>query len=471
MELRFRNTLTGKVEPFKPLEPGKAGLYHCGPTVYARPHIGNHRAFLFADLLRRVLEYSGLEVTQIMNLTDVGHLTDDADEGEDKLEARARRDKVDPWDLVERISAAFFTDLETLEVLPAHHYPRATDHIPEMLEMVEALVEKGHAYQVGEDVYFHVPSFSEYGKLSGNRLEDLEAGARLEPNPDKRHSADFALWKSDPQHLMKWESDFGPDGFPGWHIECSAMSRKYLGDRFDIHTGGEDNIFPHHECEIAQTEVLTGEPWVLTWMHARFLQVDGGKMSKSEGNVWTLDDIVERGFSPLDFRFFVLRTHYRGSMNFTWEGLKGAAEARRSLGDFKGRLQASAEKAEPGSCPRVEEARGAFEAAISDDLNASAAIASLFELRSAFLQGELASPEDAAAALEFLDKTDQVFGFLGKEKDSGPLSDEEVECMVDERENARESKDFARADALRDQLVEAGIVLEDGAGGARWHRC
>ncbi|HBF22432.1 MAG TPA: cysteine--tRNA ligase [Planctomycetes bacterium] len=471
MELRFRNTLTGEIEPFEPIEEGKVGLYHCGPTVYARPHIGNHRAFLFADLLRRVLEYAGFEVTQVMNLTDVGHLTDDADEGEDKLEKRARREKIDPWDLVEKVSESFFTDLASLAVMPAHHYPRATGHIPEMLEMVCALIEKGNAYQVGEDVYFHVPSFAKYGRLSGNKVDNLEAGARLEVNPDKKHPSDFALWKSDPDHLMKWESQFGPHGFPGWHIECSAMSRKYLGDRFDIHTGGEDNIFPHHECEIAQTEALIEKSWVSTWMHTRFLQVDGGKMSKSVGNVWTLDDVQERGFSPLDFRFFVLRTHYRGAMNFTWEALKGAAEARRNLADFKGRLEASAHGAvNEGVCARIDEARELFQAALAEDLNASAALAVLFDLRSDFLQGDLKTAEEASAALSFLLEVDGVFGFLGPDEGIISLSDEEVESLIAEREEARQSKNFQRADELRASLMEAGIVLEDVAEGIRWHR-
>ena len=303
----FWNTLTRQKEEFRPQEEGTVRMYHCGPTVYQRPHIGNYRAFLFADLLRRIFDARGYAVTQVMNLTDVGHLTDDADDGEDKLQKQAEKDQVDPWEIVRRVSEAFFIDLDALGVRPAHHYPKATDNIEQMLELIRMLLASGHAYQVGENIYFDVHSFPAYGKLSGNKVEDLEAGARLAVNDEKKHPADFALWKSDPKHLMKWPSEFGEHGFPGWHIECSAMARRYLGDTLDIHTGGEDNVFPHHECEIAQSESALGVPFSGLWMHTKFLQVDGGKMSKSLGNVYSLDDLHERGFEPLDFRFLVMR--------------------------------------------------------------------------------------------------------------------------------------------------------------------
>lgn len=469
-ELKFYNTLARRLEPFRPLEPGRVRMYHCGPTVYQRPHIGNYRAFLFADLLRRLLEQRGLEVFQVMNLTDVGHLTDDADSGEDKMEVQARKERIDPWELTRRVSAQFFADLDALRVRRAQHYPRATDHIPEMVEMVRRLLERGHAYQVGESVYFDVRSFPRYGELSGNRVEDLEAGARLDPNPEKRHPADFALWKSDPAHVMKWATPFGPYGFPGWHIECSAMSMKYLGETFDIHTGGEDNVFPHHECEIAQAECATGKPFVRLWMHTKFLMVDGGKMAKSLGNVYTLDDLSARGFAPLDFRFFVLRAHYRGSLNFTWDALRGAAEARRSLLDFRSRLQAQVRgvraQAEPG--PATAGAAAAFRSALDDDLNASAAVAALFELRNRYLRDGLADGE-ALAALDLLGEADGLFQF-GEAAAAPALSDADVERLVAEREEARRGRDFARGDAIRRQLAEAGVILEDTAGGTRWHR-
>ncbi len=444
-------------------------MYHCGPTVYQRPHIGNYRAFLFADLLRRWLEANGHRTLQVMNLTDVGHLLNDADEGEDKLEAQARREKTDPRVIVEKVSAAFFTDLDGLAILPAHHYPRASDHIPEMVALIERLLESGHAYQVGENVYFKVRSFANYGHLSGNKISELEAGARLEVNPEKQHPADFALWKADPQHIMKWETCFGPDGFPGWHIECSAMAMKYLGESFDIHTGGEDNVFPHHECEIAQSESATNSSFVNLWMHTRFLRVDGGKMSKSLGNVWNLDDLRERGFDPLDFRFFVLKAHYRGSLNFTWDALQSAREARLNLLDFRGRLAAAAGDATP-DLESIARFRHTWLAAMAEDLNTSGALAAVFDLRSAFLQGEL-DPAAAAAALFFLvEDVDSVLGLFAPTVSSSTLQDSEIDALVERREEARRERNFSAADTIRDQLQAAGIVIEDSAGGARWHR-
>jgi len=448
-------------------------MYHCGPTVYQRPHIGNYRAFLFADLLRRVLELAGYQVLQVMNLTDVGHLVDDAEEGDDKLEAQARRDQLDPWQIVERVSAAFFADMEALAVKPAHVYPRATDHIVEMVAMVERLLEQGHAYRVGDNVYFDVHSFPNYGKLSGNRIEDLEAGARLEINSEKKHPADFALWKSDAKHLMKWDTVFGPDGFPGWHIECSAMARKYLGDHFDIHTGGEDNVFPHHECEIAQSESVLEGPFVNLWMHTKFLQVDGGKMGKSLGNAYTLDDLLERGFSALDYRFLMMRGSYRNPLNFTWQALQGATEARRNLNDFRSRLAAEAgvtlvdlDSLQADST--VKRTRLAFQAALSDDLNTSEALAALFVLRNSFIHGKLAAAE-YSAALALLAEADDVFGFLDPVVSSG-LTDAAIEQLLVARAAARAAKDFARADAIREELSAARITLEDTADGLKWFR-
>ncbi len=473
--LHFWNTLTRQKEEFRPLEKGTVRMYHCGPTVYQRPHIGNYRAFLFADLLRRIFDARGLAVTQVMNLTDVGHLTDDADDGEDKLQKQAEKEKVDPWEIVRRVSEEFFTDLNALGVRPAHQYPKATDNIEQMLELIRMLIDSGHAYQVGENVYFDVHSFPGYGKLSGNKIEDLEAGARLAVNDEKKHPADFALWKSDPKHLMKWPSEFGEHGFPGWHIECSAMARRYLGDTLDIHTGGEDNVFPHHECEIAQSESALGVPFAGLWMHTKFLQVDGGKMSKSLGNVYSLDDLRERGFDPLDFRFLVMRAHYRGSMNFTWEALKGAAEGRKSLQDLRGRLQAAAGPALPAAADDegapISTLRTAFWAALADDLNTSAAVAQLFELRALVTDtANPIAPGTAAAGLEFLDEADDLLGLYALTAGGEGLSDADVEALIAERAEARAAKDFGRSDAIRDELAAAKIVLEDSADGVRWHR-
>ncbi len=473
VDLHLYNTYSRKKEAFQPIEDGVVRMYHCGPTVYQRPHIGNYRAFVFADLLRRVLEIAGYEVIQVMNLTDVGHLQDDADQGEDKLEAQARKEQVDPWQIVAKVSAQFFADLEALGVQPAHHYPRATDHIEEMVEMIQLLLEKGHAYQVGENIYFDVHSFPHYGKLSGNRLDELEAGARLAINPEKKHPADFALWKSDAKHLMKWETVFGPHGYPGWHIECSAMARKYLGEHFDIHTGGEDNVFPHHECEIAQSCSAWDGPFVNLWMHTKFLQVDGGKMGKSLGNAYSLDDLAARGFSALDFRFLLLRGHYRSPLNFTWEAMQGAQEARKNLNDWRNRLLAvtdekQAQAVDWRSGSAICQARKTFLAALADDLNTPEALAALFPLRNAFLQGHWSGAENAEA-LALLLQANQVFAFL-QQQESSTLSDEEVEALIAARGEARLAKDFARADALRDELSAAGIILEDTAEGVQWFR-
>lgn len=463
------NSLTRSKQPFESLEPNLVRMYNCGPTVYNRQHVGNFRAFLFSDLLRRWLEYLGYEVRQVMNITDVGHMLGEHEEGEDRIEKRARAENLSPWDISRENAETFLADLQTLGVQPAMIYPRATDHIPEMLEMIERLIEQGYAYEVNGNVYFDVSKFERYGRLSGNRIEDLDAGARIEVLEEKRHPADFALWKSDPQHIMKWESRFGPDGFPGWHIECSAMARKHLGDRIDIHTGGEDNVFPHHECEIAQTECFTGEPFATYWMHTRFLQVDGGKMSKSLGNIYTVDDVLERGFSARTLRFALMRAHYRQPINFTWDGMKDAQAALESLDDLVRRLRKAAadeDKASPVGMDLVDTARKGFENSMNDDLSTSGALAALFTLRSQVIEGRLAAVA-AEEALEFLARVNEVFGVLELEEAS---LDADVESLIEQRQAARASKDWAESDRIRDELLAQGIVLEDGADGVSWHR-
>jgi cysteinyl-tRNA synthetase len=466
------NTLARRKEPFRSLEPGVVRMYNCGPTVYSRPHVGNYRAFLFADVLRRWLESSGYEVRQVMNITDVGHLTDDtADEGEDKIEAQARREKLDPFEIASGYERQFLADLRELGAEPAMAYPRATEHVPEMLAMIEALLDKGCAYEVDGNVYFEVATFPEYGKLSGNRAEELEAGARIAVNDQKRHPHDFALWKSDPHHLMKWPSRFGPDGFPGWHIECSAMARRHLGEQIDIHTGGEDNIFPHHECEIAQTESLTGRPFATYWMHSKFLQVDGGKMSKSLGNVWNLDDVRARGFDPRVLRYALIRAHYRQPLNFTWDAMKDAQSALESLDDLVVRLRSTQRgvgAAEEPAAGRdlVEEARRVFAEGMDDDLNVSKALPALFNLRTQVLEGRLGS-EAAGEALGFVREANHVLAVIQTEDQ---LLDADVEQLIAERQAARKARDFARADAIRDELAAKGIALEDTPQGVVWKR-
>ena len=325
-ELKFYNTLSRKVEKFEPIEPGKVGLYSCGPTVYSHPHIGNFRAFLVADLLKRFLEFKGFEVTHVMNITDVGHLLDDADEGADKLEEAARKQKKEPLEIAKIYIDSFNEAQKLLNIKPADEYPRATEHIPEMIAIVERLIEKGYAYVVDKNVYYDITKFKDYGKLSGNMLDDLNSGARVEVNEEKRNPQDFALWKHDPKHLQQWDSPWGM-GFPGWHIECSAMSSRYLGEEFDFHTGGEDNIFPHHENEIAQSEAASGKKFVHYWLHTRFLMFDGEKMSKSKGNLYTIQELVEKGFKKSAIRYALISSHYRQNYNFTFEGLKAASVA------------------------------------------------------------------------------------------------------------------------------------------------
>ncbi len=472
MPFTVYNTLTREKAPFTPLTPGIVRMYNCGPTVYARAHIGNFRTFLLADTLRRWLEVSGYTVTQVMNITDVGHLLDDADEGEDKIEAQARRGKLDPWEISRGFTDLFLKDLQLLGFEPAMVYPRASDHIPEMLEMIDALVANNFAYAVNQDVYFEVSKFPRYGRLSGNTVDALDAGNRIEVREEKRHPADFALWKSDPSHIMKWPSHYGPDGFPGWHIECSAMARKHLGERIDIHTGGEDNIFPHHECEIAQTESFTSAPFATYWMHAKFLQVDGGKMSKRLGNTYTLDDILAKGFEPRHLRFCLIRGHYRQPLNFTWPILAESKSVLENLDDLAARLRRAqgGQGAAPSSDDGLEEVADViaeFNAGMDDDLNTPRAIAALMKLRTHALEERLGMSA-AAQALQFLDKrANKALGCIRVAEES---IDAQIQTAIHSRQEARKRRDFKESDRIRDELLTQGIVLEDTPQGVIWKR-
>ncbi|MFH1024131.1 MAG: cysteine--tRNA ligase [Planctomycetota bacterium] len=472
--IRFHNTLTRHVEPFEPIVPGEVRMYHCGPTVYKRPHIGNYRAYVFADLLRRTFEFFGFRVTQVMNITDVGHLTgDDAADagGEDKLEKAARDRKLDPWAIAREIEAQFHEDLKGLGCLPAHHYPRATDHIAEMIVLIGRLIEKKHAYVVGGNVYFAVDSFPRYGALSGNTLGKLSAGAsgRVEDREDKRNPHDFALWKHDPKHLMQWDSPWGR-GFPGWHIECSAMAMKYLGPTFDIHTGGPDNKFPHHECEIAQSECANGVPFVRTWLHNGWLEIGGEKMSKSRGALLTLPDMLARGYAGADVRFLLLRQHYRAPLPFSLELMDEAKASRGKFDNFVSREMADRPPlpANPIVAEAIRTAEGAFSAALEDDLNTAAAFAAIHDMMRA-VNRAVPGASDAAAAIAAMRDFDRVLGILSPAEEKG-LLDADVDALIRDREEARKRKDFAAADRIRKELLEKGIVLEDTAGGVRWKR-
>jgi cysteinyl-tRNA synthetase len=471
MTFQAFDSLTREKRAFEPLEPGLVRMYNCGPTVYGRAHIGNIRSFLLADTLRRWLELCGYQVRQVMNITDVGHIQGDADEGEDKLEAQARKERKDPWEISRHFTRLFFEDLAELGFRQALVNPRASEHIPEMLEIIEGLIEKGYAYRTDGNVYFEVAKFPRYGRLSGNSVAELEAGARVDVREEKRHPADFALWKSDPKHIMKWASRFGPDGFPGWHIECSAMARKHLGDEIDIHTGGEDNVFPHHECEIAQSEAFTGRPFARYWMHAKFLQVDGGKMSKSLGNVWNLDDVEARGFSPRALRFALVRGHYRGPLNFTWGILEEAKSALEKLDELCAGVRAAArgERAAPdpeAGSAEVAAARRRFEQGMNDDLNTPQALAALFELRSALLESGCGRAA-AEQALEFLRFAHEALGVL--QLSEAPL-DARMQQLIAARAEARGRKDWAASDRIRAEIAALGVVIQDTPNGTVWRK-
>lgn len=458
MTISLYDTLKKRKEPFEPLVAGRVAMYNCGPTVYGPPHIGNFRSFLYADTLRRWLEYRGYEVRQVMNITDVGHLQSDADEGEDKLEAEAKRQQKDPWEISRRYAGVFLEMSARLGMRPAMKNPRATDHIPEMIEIIQLLLARGHAYVVEGEVYYDVLSFPGYGRLSGNTLKQLEAGHRVEVNPKKRNPLDFALWKTDALHIMQWDSPWGR-GFPGWHIECSAMARKYLGDTLDLHTGGEDNIFPHHESEIAQSEGATGKPFVRAWGHARHLLVDGEKMSKSKGNFHTCQDILDRGFAPRVLRYALVKSHYRQPLNFTLDGLESDKIALAKFDEVRARA-ASANGPGAGTAldAAIESATGKFEAAMDDDLNVSEALAALFGLKDDVNRMPGLSPADGKKVTDALGRLDRALGVLEEPSTEAPA---EVMELVQRREAARKAKDWKESDRLRDAIKVAGWEVKD----------
>ena len=477
MAIQLFNTLTRRLEPLVPLVPGVVSMYHCGPTVYSSPHIGNFRSFLLADLLRRFLEDQGLEVRQVMNITDVGHMTDDdEDHGEDKLDAAARRAKLDPYEIARRYEQEFLDCLAALHFRMPQHLPRATEHIAEMGEIIEGLMKKRYAYQVDGNVYFAIDQFPEYGKLSGKDLDELGGEhARLAANPDKRDPRDFALWKVDEKHLMQWDAPFrgGARGFPGWHIECSAMSMKYLGPSFDVHTGGEDNLFPHHECEIAQSEAYTGKPFVRTWLHVKHLMVEGQKMSKSLGNFTTVQAVLDRGYTGIELRYALIAAQYRQPLNFTMTGLADARRAIQRVQEARARLVRIAAGVENAGGddlgPAIAEANADFTAALSDDLNTSGALAAVFGMVAA---ANKASPSRVAAERAFaaFARFEDVLGCFGPTPDAKVEVPEEIEELLAQRQAARRAKDFGAADRLRDEITARGYKIVDTPQGPRAER-
>ena len=454
MDIFFYNTLTKKKELFKSLEPKKVKMYSCGPTVYKDATIGNMRTNLFQDTLRRVLEYNGYEVKQVMNITDVGHLVSDGDEGEDKMLKSAREEHKTPMEIAEYYTKLFFKDLKRLNVEIPEVICKATDHIEEMLEMVQKIMENGYAYETSTAIYFDVSKLDEYGILSGINLREQKAGARVEIDEEKRNPYDFALWIKAPEnHLMKWDSPWGPS-YPGWHIECSAMSQKYLGEVFDIHTGGIDLIPTHHENEIAQSKGACGKIPAHYWMHGEYLLINGGKMSKSLGNVYLVDDIINRGYDPLVYRLFNFSCHYKGKLNFTWEGIEAASTALTRLRDgYQKHLTGMADV--DGTI--ISEIENKFHQAINDDLNMPLAMSAVWEA----VKYQDKSPKIA----KLLEKFDTVLGLKITEKREEEIPQEILE-LVEQRKVARNEKNWTESDRLRDLIAQKGYSVKDTKDGA-----
>jgi cysteinyl-tRNA synthetase len=466
--VRLFNSASRQVEPFVPLVPGQAGIYDCGPTVYDWQTIGNLYRYIVSDVQRRTLEYLGYRVRSVMNITDVGHIAGDVDEGEDRMMIAAKREGRDPETLARKYTEQFMADRHKLNILDPHVMPKATAHIPEMIELIKRLIDKGNAYVAADGVYFDISTFPEYGKrLAGELTADLVAGARVDVNPNKRNPADFALWRAKkPGDLQFWDSPWG-QGNPGWHIECSAMSMKYLGETFDIHSGGEDNLFPHHESEIAQSEAATGKPFVRYWTHVRFLKVDSGAMHKSAGNAYLLRDLESWGFDPLAFRMLVLNNKYRQPLDFTRAGLAGAQNRLdRWRGIIRDAWQATG--GTPIDVAPEDPRRTAFVGALTDDLNTPAALAQAEAILGDAATGDVATKRHA---LEVLFDMDQVLALSLRERASdADLSDEERAALA-ERDAARKKGDYKRSDELRAELERKyGIRVKDTKDGTRWER-
>lgn len=450
--MKLYNTLTRKKEEFAPLDGKTVRMYSCGPTVYNFAHIGNMRTYIFMDILRRTLRYEGYKVKGVMNITDVGHLLSDADEGEDKMEKAAKEQRKSPYEIADFYTKVFFDDLKKLNIGKPELTPKATEHIQEMLDFVYTLCEKGYGYETSDGIYFDISKFPAYGQLSGINLEDQKAGARVEVNDEKRSPFDFAIWKKAPkEHIMQWDSRWGK-GYPGWHIECSAMSKKYLGEVFDIHTGGVDHIPIHHENEIAQSYGYSGKNPAKFWMHGEFMLVNNGKMSKKLGNTYLVSQLEEMGYSPMCFRYFCLNTHYRKKLNFTFEGMDGAKTAYA-------RLCALVAKHREGendvSDEKLAAYRKEFEEDVTDDLNVPGAMGVLWTMLK-----EPASRKIYALALEM----DKIFGLKLDEAKAEEVKEEfpaEITAIANERAAARAAKDWGKSDELRAKLDDLGYAVKD----------
>lgn len=457
MDLKLYNTLSRSKETFVPIKKNKASIYSCGPTVYNYAHIGNLRTYVFMDVLRRILQYSGYEVTSVMNITDVGHLLSDRDTGDDKMVKAAKEQNKTPEEIAQYYTSIFFKDIERLNILCPQFTPKATEHIAEMIEVVKALLDKGFAYETADGIYFDISKFPNYGKLSHANLEEQLAGARVNVNTGKRHPADFALWKkAEPNHIMQWQSPWGM-GYPGWHIECTAMSNKYLGDVFDIHTGGIDHVPIHHENEIAQAESWLGKKAVNYWMHSEFMLVNGGKMSKHLKNTYTVDDLIEKGYSPMEFRYLCLNVQYRQKLNFTWESMESAKTAYQRLATHLYEHKQSAAKTDKKV---LDGFLKEFDEAISDDLNVPMAIGVLWKMV------KLPASKDVYETALVMDR---VFALDFDKVQAAPQTThdapQEIIDLANLRKQARKDKNWAESDRLRDEIASKGYRIKDIADG------
>jgi cysteinyl-tRNA synthetase len=489
MGLQLYNSLTRGKEEFEPLTEGRVGMYVCGPTVYGHAHLGHAKSYVSFDVLLRYLRYLGYSVTYVQNVTDVGHLTDDADEGEDKIVEAAKKEKKHPMALAEYYTRSYFEDMDRLNCVRPDISPRASGHITEQIDLVKVLLEKGFAYEVNGSVYFEVSKFKDYGKLSGRNIEEMQAGARVEVSPDKKAPNDFALWKkAEPNHIMQWPSPWGA-GYPGWHLECSVMSMKYLGQTIDIHGGGLENQFPHHECEIAQSEAANAVQFVKYWLHNNMVTVDGQKMGKSLDNFITLKQAfsgaherLTRGYDPLAIRQLILNSHYRSPLDFSDAALFAAQSGFEKISETvkavrKQMGQASEGEADEEVADQLTELTEKFQAAMNDDLNTSVALSVVFELvrlANKLLEDGKATSGTLSAVDEFFRELGgDVLGVVKDEYDQASPAreeriDEVIKIVIAQRSQARKHKNFARADELRAKLDDAGVILEDKPDGTQW---
>lgn len=463
MKLTFYNTLTRKKEEFHSIDENRVRMYSCGPTVYSYAHIGNFRTYIFMDTLRRVLKYNGYELKHVMNITDVGHLESDADEGEDKMEKAARKEKKDPYEIANFYTEIFLKDMEKLNIDKPEIITKATENISQMIEYVKEIIKNGYAYETSKGIYFDISKLDKYPVLSNRKLDDQIAGARVDVDPEKKNPYDFALWIKAPEnHIMKWESPWGLS-YPGWHLECSTMGRRFLGEEFDIHTGGVDHIPTHHENEIAQSKGATGKIPAHVWMHCEYLQVDGGKMSKSLGNTYTISQLQEKGISPLAFKLFCFTAHYRNKLNFTFEGAYGAQKALERLYDSYIKNANGVDDVDEDIIKEYEER---FLAYINDDMNMPGAMSVVWEIarnaKKSIKFADLLLKFDKVLGLDMKNAENYLLEFKHEESEELP---EKIKALVEERKQARAEKNWAKSDEIRDMIISLGYSIKDTKDG------